>query len=198
MLFLTFFMIFIVVLAVLRMRASHSEKNRTEAFLNRENQANNTRRVDLSTVEGFSFPVQDLPLPPEENEELSLAYGTIRDLSQKKMMNLNGKSNTDLKLEYGPQNLEELTEYGDNFSALEQALLTYGKLLYEKKHPSEAVRVLERGIALPTDLMENYELLAKIYEETGVPRKRDGLKTMAEANLTGYARETVLRQLSGA
>ena len=189
-------MIFIVVLAVLRTRSTRSERERTEAFWNRENEANNTRRVDLDTLEYFTFDPETLPCPAEGDTALSDALSSIRAVCEKKMLNLNGRSNTDLKLQYGPQNLELLTEYGDNFSELEHALLSYGKLLKEQGYDAEAIRVLEKGIALPTDLMENYEALSSWYEEAGTPQKTDNLKLMAEKNLTGFTKTAVLQRLN--
>ena len=193
--FLTAFMIFIVVTTILRTKATRDEKARTEAFWNRENEANNTRRADLSLLSYYSFPCETLPAFPED-PELSPAYEELTSLCKKRMLNLNGLSNTDLKLKYGPQNLEELTVYGDNFAALESALLSYGKLLNEKGKRQDAEKVLEKGIALPTELMENYELLAAWYREEGADRKLQGLKSMAEANLQGYAKDAVIKALS--
>lgn len=194
--FLTAFMVFIVVLAILRARTTKNEKERSDAFWRRESEANSARKIDLSTLTYFTFDTNALPLPPEEDPELLQLHREIQAASEKKMLNLNGISNTDLKLQYGPQNLEELTVYGDNFSALENAILSYGIALHDKNHLSEAITVLEKGLLLPTDLTGNYLKLANYYEEKGTLRKIRDLITLSEKNLTGFARDSVGKHLS--
>jgi len=49
---------------------------------------------------------------------------------------------------------------------------------------------------LPTDLTGNYTHLADYYEEKGSSRKLEDLSALAEKNLTGYARDTVLKKIS--
>ena len=112
------------------------------------------------------------------------------------MLNLNGISNTDLKLTYGPQNLDELTVYGDYFSELEEAILSYGTLLHDAGFLKEAIAVLEKGILLPTDLTQNYIRLADYYTEAGTDSKKTDLLSLAEKNLSGYALTTVQRHLN--
>ena len=188
-------MIFILVLAALRHRATTQQEERTQAFWRRENEANNTRKVDLSTVETYSFDLSTVPAWGEDDPEIAEALAKLREAAALPMMNLNGLTNTDLKLQYGPQNLDQLTVYGDNYSELETSLLAYGKLLYQKGHTEEGKKVLERGISLPTDLIENYELLAAWYRADGTPEKIAGLRSMAEQNLAPYSKAAVLRRL---
>lgn len=193
--FLTAFMIFIVVLAILRARTSRIEKDRSDAFWQRENEANSARKVDLATISYFHFDADTLPACPLPDEELLALREDVILASGKRMLNLNGISNTDLKLTYGPQNLDELTIYGDNYSALENALLAYGTALHDKGCLSEAIAVLEKGIALPTDLTGNYTRLADYYTEKGTTGKLDDLAGLAEQHLTGFSRTAVLRHL---
>ncbi len=194
--FLTGFMILIIVLAVLRARATRSEKERTDAFWEKENAANSARKVDLSTISYYEFHPEGLPAAPEQNPDLTDAYDAIMAASQKQMLNLNGISNTDLKLTYGPQNLDALTTYGDHFSELEEALLSYGTLLHEEGYLKESIAVLEKGILLPTDLTQNYIRLADYYEEAGKSTKKTDLLALAEKNLKGIALSTVRRHLN--
>ena len=194
--FLTGFMIFIVVLAVLRARATRSQKERTDAFWEKENAANSARKADLSTIDYFRFDPNCLPDVPDQSEELKDARKAIEEASEKQMLNLNGISNTDLKLTYGPQNLDELTIYGDHFSELEEAILSYGTLLHDAGFLKEAIAVLEKGILLPTDLTQNYIRLADYYTEAGTDSKKTDLLSLAEKNLSGYALTTVQRHLN--
>ncbi len=189
-------MIFIIVLAVLRARATRSEKERTDAFWEKENAANSARKADLSTLSYYEFHPESLPAAPDQHPELKEAYNAIVSASRKQMLNLNGISNTDLKLTYGPQNLDALTTYGDHFSELEETLLSYGTLLHEEGYLKEAIAVLEKGILLPTDLTQNYIRLADYYEEAGTVTKKADLLTLAEKNLNEIALSTVRRHLN--
>lgn len=193
--FLTAFMIFIVVLALLRMRATRREKERTDAFWEKESEANSARKVDLSTITYFTFDAESLPKPDDSDKTAQERFREVSETAGKRMLNLNGISNTDLKLEYGPQNLDELTIYGDNYSALESAILSYGTALHDVGRLDDAITVLERGIALPTDLTGNYNTLADYYEEAGKIRKLEDLALIAEKNLTGFAKTVVLKRL---
>ena len=193
--FLTAFMVFIIVIAILRGKTTRAQKERTDAFWNRENEANSARRVDLSTITYYSFDPSGIPAAPENDASLCAAYEEIEASSKKQMLNLNGISNTDLKLTYGPQNLDALTIYGDNYSALENAVLKYGIALHDAGYLKEAIRTLEKGIMLPTDLIQNYMKLADYYEEEGAGHKLSDLAVLAEKNLTGFALDTVLKRL---
>ncbi len=189
-------MIFIIVLAVLRARATRSEKERTDAFWEKENKANSARKADLSTLSYYEFHPESLPAAPDQNPDLTGAYDAIVTASQQQMLNLNGISNTDLKLTYGPQNLDQLTIYGDHFSELEEALLSYGILLHDNGYLKEAIAVLEKGILLPTDLTQNYIRLADYYDEAGTEAKKADLLTLAEKNLNEIALSAVKRHLN--
>ena len=51
-----------------------------------------------------------------------LNTGLIEALKEKKILNLSGFTNTDLKLEYGVGNLTELTDYDNNYVTLSRSL----------------------------------------------------------------------------
>ena len=194
--FLTAFMVFIIALAILRARATRSEKQRTDAFWEKENAANSARKVDLTTITYFQFDPDSLPASPNDAPDLQNARDAVVQASKQPMLNLNGISNTDLKMTYGPQNLDELTVYGDHFSDLEEAILAYGTLLHDNGYLKEAIAVLEKGVLLPTDLTQNYIRLADYYTEAKTASKRTDLLTLAEKNLSGYALTTVQRHLT--
>ncbi len=194
--FLTIFMIFILVTTFLRNRSTRSEHARVDEFWERENQANRARKVDLATISYYEFDGNHFPYVSSDDPELVQCEESIRSAGQKKMLNLNGLSNTDLKLKYGPQNLESLSLYDQNYTELETAIYQYGKLLYEKGYIDEAIPVLEKGIALPTDLASNFLLLAKIYQEKNAPERIEHLLPMAENYLNDFNRPRVVKSLT--
>ena len=85
------------------------------------------------------------------------AYDTLQSLKGKKILNLTGISNTDLKLSY------DLTEYDDNFTTLVKAIALIGHNLLEHKDIEDATTFLEYGISIKSDISSNYIDLAIIY-----------------------------------
>lgn len=161
--FLTVFMILIVALTVCLKRNTHKEKQRQEAFWDRESRANCTRRKDLSTLPYIVIPSELLHVSGDSDESLSQELETLSELSQKKIVNLNHYTNTDLKLKYGAANLPTLMEYDDNYTTLICTLVKISRILMEQSQPQEAISYLEFGVTCKSDITENYVLLAKLY-----------------------------------
>ena len=138
----------------------------TEEFIEREVKANNVRKQSIEHLEYIHIDEQSIPfINPAPNDRIASLYDTIRDLFPKKIVNLTGLTNTDLKMAYGPANLPALTEYDQNFTALARAVYDLGTELIAAKYIAEATRVLEYGISIGTDISGNYIALANIYVE---------------------------------
>ena len=191
---LTVFLILLSIFAFLRRRASRSAKEREEAFWDRESAANNTRKADLDSVTYITVTPSDYPLGVCTDSEVSAHEEKLSSFQSLRMLNLNGLSNTDLKLKYGPQNLEALSNYDLNFTSYEQWIYRYGSLLAEKGFENEAIHVLEKGIGLRTDLSGNYLLLGNLYQKSGRIVGIDSLISMAE-NLSDINRASTIKKL---
>ena len=93
-----------VIVFVLVLSRSIKRRNREKAkkeynFWERESQANATRRKPLDNLDYITIPFEELPMEvladdPKISEYLEL----LEELSQKKIVNLTGYTNTDLKL----------------------------------------------------------------------------------------------------
>lgn len=147
----------------LKNRASNSEENKSKQFWQLEYEANHTRRKDISNLNYILIPIEHLPLQETNNPKLSEFQDTIINLSERKILNLSGKTNTDLKKAYGAANLEILSDCDTNFTELIRTLSLWGQYLYDLGQKKEAQEVLEYGIQCKTDIKNNYILLAKIY-----------------------------------
>lgn len=191
---LTVFMIIISVFAFLRARSTRSDKERQEAFWNRENEANNTRKADLGDLDYIHPNPGDYTFAAITDKELEPFLQELETLSSLPLLNLNGLSNTDLKLAYGPQNLAELTEYDQNFSRLEQCIAGYGNALTKLGYEDEAIAVLEKGIAYHTDIASNYTLLGSLYKKKNKPAQIKNLIDMTGA-LNEFARPATVKKL---
>ena len=192
--FLAVFIIVTIYIAIRRNSAMRSEQNVWESFREREQEANWTRKQDISNLAYIKLPLDSLPLGKYEDEALVSYEHALRDLSTQPICNLNGISNTDLKLRYGAANLNTLSQCDTNYSTLVSLLANYGEKLFELSHVEEARQVLEYALSLNSDVAKTYELLATIYEYEGEPEKIDDLCKFAE-KITSIRRNSILRKL---
>lgn len=140
-------------------------KKGKDAFWNKESQANQTRKTDISGLDYISIPVERLPMDDNPDPTVKSYRDTILSLSKKKILNLSGFLNTELKLKYGASNITLLTEYESNYNILVTALHKWGEYLYMNGNNKEALLVLEVAIDSKTDVHKTFELLAKIYRD---------------------------------
>ena len=180
----------------------HYQKRRTdrissqnsEAFWERERQANLTRKKDISTLNYIHVPVNTLPFPETDSEEIGDIQKHIINLASGKIVNFTGKTNTDLKLEYGAPNINILMEYDKNYLELVRSLYRYGKLLYDKQLVDESKAVLEYALSIKTDISANYTLLATIYKEKNDVAGINSVISAAE-ELTSMTKKALLANL---
>ena len=180
----------------------HYQKRRTDriatqksdAFWEREQQANLTRKKDISNLDFITVPVQTLPFPETDQEEVSDIQKHILNLASGKIVNFTGLSNTDLKLMYGAPNINLLMEYDKNYLELVRSLYRYGKLLYDLDRKDDALVVLEYALSIKTDISANYTLLATIYKEKNEFDRINYVISCAE-ELTSMTKKALLGSL---
>ena len=112
------FIHFVVFLNSRKRQITKQEQEITEQFWARENKANATRRRSLDNLPYITIPEELLTPPAQASEDVLTLYETLRHLSAKKIVNLNCKTNTDLKLAYGAASLAALTEFDENYNTL--------------------------------------------------------------------------------
>lgn len=150
----------------IRKNKNKDEKS-VKSYLAREDRANSARRKDLSNLPYIEIPLNTLPLDITLNDEkkqlqISNYIKEIRFLSEKQMLNLIGVSNTELKEEYGPANLELLTIYDQNYSRYIRNLHLLAECIYEE-YPNEAVALWEYCLDIGTDISGTYACLGQHY-----------------------------------
>ena len=192
--FLGLFIIFLSVAAYYRKRATAQQKKVTEDFWNREDQANQIRRKDISNLPYITIPLEKFPIGISDDEELTDYENDLKTLASRKILNLSHQSNTDLKLAYGPANLPALSEYDQNYTTLLRNLVAYADCLIKNGFKAETVPVLEFGISIDSDIRANYTLLAELYKEQGNASKIQELIDKA-ASLDSMMGSAVLEEL---
>ncbi|MCH5272285.1 MAG: hypothetical protein J1E35_01300 [Lachnospiraceae bacterium] len=128
------------------------------------------------------------------SEELAETEYAVCALSGKRILNLSGISNTDLRLTYGTANLEPLTAYDQNFTLLIRSLQKWGALLVSAGHSQDAVTVLSYAVNIGSDIAGTYALLARLYKENGELQKISELKEHAE-QLSTLMKPSILKDL---
>lgn len=194
MLVLPFVIIFVAWLTVKIKMSDRKVKQIKESFLESEVTANLTRKQSLDDLDYITIPVNKLPFCTNASKEILSYQDTIKTLAGKKIVNLTGISNTDLKLEYGAANLELLMEYDRNFTDLCRTLYKWGETLYNDGMTNEARTVFEFAVDCKSDISKIYILLANIYNETDEKNKISELIESA-GTLNSLMKNSIIKNL---
>ncbi|MBQ9607927.1 MAG: hypothetical protein IJV15_00615 [Lachnospiraceae bacterium] len=139
------------------------ESKEKEEFWDREMKASFTRRADISKLDYITLNTDALPIKEAEQKGFSNITKNLIYYTDKKLLNLSAYSNTDLKLMYGPANLEELSEYDNNFNQVIRIINKLSTKLIEADESELAKRFLEYNISLGSDISSDFEMLGNIY-----------------------------------
>jgi len=175
----------------------NSEAKKYQEFVDRENEANSTRKKSLDDLAYISIPFEKLPMDIlADDERISEYIDTIRFLSEKPIVNLTGISNTDLKLKYGAANLDTLSKFDEAYTTLVRTLNSWAYALYENDRTNEARDVLEYTLSTGTDVKKSFILLAKIYKETNQSEKiKELISVASESN--SLISDSIVSELTG-
>lgn len=169
-------------------------KIKSEEFWNKEKTANLTRKVDISNLDYITIQYEALPMMDFDDLTINSYRDIILTLSDKKILNLTGFTNTELKLKYGVSNIKALSEYDNNYTILVSMLHKWGERLYQQGYLTEAIAVFEFAVHCLTDVKKTYQLLAKLYKELDASNKIDHLiKILPQTKIT--QKETLAEEL---
>ena len=165
--FIAISVIFITVILNLRSnRSMRTSEDVRRAFWERERRANMTRKKSLQDLPYIRIPDD---IPPDITAALSgeamdamRSIGHLRE-DDARIVNLTGYSNTDLKLEYGVANINDLILYDTNYTTLVTALQSCGQALFDAAKYEDAARTLEFAAQTGTDITATYRLLIDLY-----------------------------------
>lgn len=135
-----------------------------DLFWQKEHDSNLSRRKDISGLDYLSVTLENLPLQDFEDDTINSYRDTVLKLSERKMINLSGQTNTELKFEYGIANFNLLSSYDNNYTAFVSMLQKWAARLKKGGYITEAQAVLEFSIfSCKTDVIQAYRMLAEIY-----------------------------------
>ncbi|MCR5216070.1 MAG: hypothetical protein K6C69_03970 [Lachnospiraceae bacterium] len=175
-------------------RNAKNDLDITMEILNKEREANTTRRQDISNLDYIHLDPDRLPVLTAPSSKLADYDQKLRGYVDKKMLNLSGISNTELKLTYGAPNLPILSEYDEAFTQCSILLNKYGQTLMEEGFSREAVELLNYTLELGAASSQSILLLGKEYQRTGNTSALDQLLLHA-SSLPDSIRELTIQKL---
>ena len=194
---LTSVVIFVIMLFWFIKRSAKKSRDEMEAFISRENEANSARRQPIDDLPYITIPEELFLIKYNESAKMQEVMRNLVFLKDKKILNLTGISNTDLKLKYGAANLPELSECDERYTLLVRSLQSFAENLSENGSEQEAIRILEFSISTGSDILGSYTLLAGLYEKAGTPEKINTLKEKA-VSLNSLTAPSIMRMLEKA
>ena len=186
---------FIILLAIFQFFLRKNSKKHEELnkdFWKREREANTVRRKDISGLNYITIP-DSLPMS-DCNDAVIKALNNFYTFKDKKMLNLTGKSNTDLKAAYGAANLDALSEYDENCTQMLKSIIPLATELNKSGLTDEAAAYLEFGISCHTDITQNYIMLGEYYASKGNIDKIQHLVNVAES-LDSLTKKPIISKL---
>ncbi|HBA97972.1 MAG TPA: hypothetical protein DCZ23_07685 [Lachnospiraceae bacterium] len=188
------FIVFILWFRVKSKQAGKLSNNPREEFLKREQEANFTRKKDISGLNYITVSENALPFSETDDEDEAWLQNNVKNIISRKMLNLSGMTNTDIKLEYGHANLDILSEYDQNFSMFLTSLDRWGSYLYEKGDKKRSMQILEYAIDSGSDITGTFTTLARIYIDNSQPEKVQFLIDKAQ-NSDFFMKDTIVSKL---
>ena len=186
---------FIILLAIFQFFLRKNSKKHEELnkdFWKREREANTVRRKDISGLSYITIP-DSLPMS-DCNDAVIKALNNFYAFKGTKMLNLTGKSNTDLKTAYGAANLDALSEYDENCTRMLKSIIPLATELNKSGLTDDAAAYLEFGISCRTDITQNYTMLAEYYASNGIKDKIQHLVNVAES-LDSLTKKPIISKL---
>lgn len=183
------------ILSLIIQKDRNTHQQEIKAFWDKESKANFIRKKSLDQLAYISIPENILYMQPQNSTDaIQSCLKDLQDLSQTKIVNLTGISNTDLKLTYGTANITILSEYDSHYTKLVTTLQKLAECLTEAGETALSIEVLEFAVSTGSDVSKTYYLLSSLYQKNGTPEKCDYLLQKAE-KLNTLMRDTIVRNL---
>ena len=116
--FLAIFLGIGIFLAIRYKSLNKKQDEVTQSFWEREAAANAAPTANLDNIKYITIPLDKFPLGFSKDPAICSLENILRDLSKKRLLNLTGKTNTELKEAYGVANLTTMQSIGEDFDLL--------------------------------------------------------------------------------
>lgn len=176
-------------------RGKYTERENREAFLERESRANSVRRADISSLDYIRVPLERLPLDAARQAGYSELCDKLTQLAGNRILKLSQYTNTDLKLMYGPANLDDLCRYDDNYTELIRLLDKLAECMLETGDAEHARLFLEYAVSIGSDISKTYVHLGELYADEKNTALLDDLIRKAQ-NLPGLSGPVIINKIN--
>ncbi len=193
--FLASFITFCLLVSYNIKKQARKRKRDEKDFWAREAEANSVRRKPLDGLPYIKIPLERFPTHLlNDSAEVLECIDVIESLTSRKIVNLTGWTNTDLKLEYGAANITELSEYDQNYTLLARTLQKWADALTEAGYADDAVVIMEFAVSTNTDISRTYYQLADYWAARGRGDKIEQMMNTAQG-LRSSNKGAILRHL---
>jgi hypothetical protein len=193
--FLASFIVFCIWLTYQLKKHEKLEETTLNDFWSRERQANQVRKKSLDNLPYVEIPFDYIPRSLlSDNEMVQECLSILDGLSEQKIVNFTGYTNTDLKLQYGTANLTLLSKYDENYTLYARTLYQLASIYYENGYESNARLLLEKAVESGTDITGNYTMLADIYQRHDETERIQALLDSA-SSLHSSSQKKIIRSL---
>ena len=196
-----FTLLLIVFIIWLRYELNKSKRHMNESsdnFWEAEDKANSTRKQSIDNLDYICLDTKPFTVSTITNcgdTYVDEFVRTITSLADKKILNLTGITNTELKSMYGAANITKLSEYDENYTQLVNTISRLGERLISLGLKSEATAILEYGVDIGSDVGANYYMLANLYKENGEHYKTDKL-LLAASSLNTINKTAIINRIN--
>ena len=173
--YLVCFLIFIGWLLYEQRKSRKVAEQESKDFWAREQEANQTRKKDISNLPLLHVSEEEIPVADTDNDSVLYYVGQVKEIIKNPMMDFSDYTNTDLKLAYGVGNFKVLCEYDENFNHFLLALTNLARACTEAGLYSEAEQTFLLAFHYGSQKMTDYTSLADVYLHLEEPEKISAL-----------------------
>lgn len=150
-------------------KSERLDKKASDEFWAREEEANHTRKKDISHLPLLEVKESEIPMTDSDDESILYYIDHICEIIKRPMIDLSEYSNTDLKLAYGVANFNTLSEYDENYNTFLLALSNLARAYSRAGLYKEAKDCLELALYYGSRKRSDYTDLTEVYLKLDSP-----------------------------
>ena len=189
------FIVFIIYVQV-KMKQGTKTPQWNQSFWSKEKASNFARKKDISELDYLEVDQNLLPWDDQADGAIQDAQDDVREILKRPILNLQGMSNADIKLNYGIANFEILSACDQNYARLIRALNQWGEALYQSEKLADAESIFSYALDIGSDISSTYITLGKIYAQTDrIEQIQPLIERVKKQDF--FMRDTVIDKLTG-
>ncbi len=193
--FFVLFIVFIIYVQV-KMKQGAKKPQWNQSFWSKEKASNFARKKDISELDYLEIDQNLLPWDDQADGAIQDAQDDVREILKRPILNLQGMSNADIKLNYGIANFEILSACDQNYARLIRALNQWGEALYQSEKLADAESIFSYALDIGSDISSTYITLGKIYAQTDrIEQIQPLIERVKKQDF--FMRDTVIDKLTG-